>query len=93
MACTGKARFVISADAYSVPNFKTSPEIIRLAVMMYIRFPLPFMLRFTTISTNNATFIAARISSSIAPPPSPSGVNLLPDAGRAAVFGDPIVLV
>lgn len=33
MACAGKARFVVSADAWSVPYLKTSPEIIRLAVM------------------------------------------------------------
>ncbi len=46
-----------------------------------------------TTSTNNVTFIAAKISSSIAPPTSPSGVNLLPDAERAAAFVEPVVLV
>ena len=43
---------------------------------------LPCMLQFTTTSTNNATFTAARISSSIAPPPSLNGVKccLIPGA-------------
>ena len=42
------------------------------------------MLQFTTTSINNVTSTAARILKSIAPSRSPSGVNLLPDAGRAA---------
>jgi putative transposase len=129
--------------------FKTSPEIIRLTVMLYVRFPLSLrqvedllhergidisyetvrawwnrfgplfaseikkqrlaamhgftqwrwqnsgvqsryrnslrcMLQFTTTSINNAISTAARNSKTIAPTPSRSGVNLLPDAGRAA---------
>ncbi len=137
--------------------FKNSPDIIRLSVMMYIRFPLslrqvedllhergieisyetvrawwnrfgpmfaaeirnkrsasiraqiqsgdengrwrnseapprykkslPFMLQFITTSTKNAPSTAARISSSIAPPPSPSGANFLwPEVSRMAHF-------
>ena len=39
------------------------------------------------------SYTAAKISNSIAPLPSPSGVNLLAEAGRSAVFGDSVTLV
>ena len=47
-------------------------------------------LQFTITSIGNATSTAASISKSIAPPPWPSGVSSLTEAGRSAVFGDPI---
>ena len=53
----------------------------------------PFMPQFTITSTKNATSTAARIASTSAPPLSPSGVNLLAEAGRSAVFRDSVTLV
>ncbi len=47
-------------------------------------------LQLTITSIGNATSTAASISKSIAPPPWPSGVSSLTEAGRSAVFGDPI---
>ena len=74
--------------------FKTSPEIIRLAVMMYVRFPLSLRqvedllhesgnrtFRSTTISTRNVIFIAAGTSNSTDRPPLPNGVKLPPELG------------
>ena len=51
----------------------------------------PFMPRFTTTSTKNATSTPARISSSIVPPPSPSGANFLRhEVRRMAGYRTPV---
>ena len=55
--------------------FKTSPEIIRLAVMMYVRFPLSLRNVEDLLHERGIEVSHETISSSTAPPHSPSGVS------------------
>ena len=71
--------------------FNSSPEVIRLVVMMYVRYPLSlrnvedlnsaqFMLRSTTISTRNVISSPAKSTNKDARPRSASGARSLPDS-------------